>query len=175
MTGVEEVNAVVGANQGMAGDDAVSVDWDVGTRRRLGSLGLAAPELESVDVVVLDRREGTTTPVEPGALTVGGRRVVVVPDESEGSPSVEVWVAGGRERYGGVVDALRRTVALDASIDRAFDAARRPTRAGVDEEYPVDDGSVDGARAIERAVLALEGLDTPLAVGGFAAAAEPLR
>lgn len=166
MTGAHEVKAVLRPDPD-GSDDAVSVDWDVPTRQRLEDLGAGAPVSGGVDVVVLDRRGAETTPTEPGELTVGGRRVVVVPDRGGAGPPVEVWVVGDRERYEGVVDVLRRTVDLDASVDAAFDdAGRRNPREGAD-------GGPTG-RAIERTVLAFEVADTPLAVGGFAAAIEPL-
>lgn len=175
MTRLDEAGGVTGTGLDAVGhdDEYVSVDWEVRTGRRLERLGLGPSVSGSVDVVVLDRRGETATPAESGELTVDGRRVVVVPDRSGAGPPVEAWVAGGRERYEAVVDVLRRTVALDASIERAFDAARQP-RAG-DDERTTDRGSTGDSRAIERAIRAFEDADAALAVGGFAVAVEPLR
>ena len=185
MTGIHKRDAPNGFGSGATdGDDLVAVDWDVRTRRRLRRLGIAESVTGGVDVVVVDRRGGETTPREPGELTVDGRRVVVVPDRSDDAPPVELWVGGRPSRYAGVVRTLRRTVALDERVDAAFESARRRHRR-VRERA---DLSTDGGRSIpstgsttseidtvESVVLGFDETDTSLAVGGFATAVDPLR
>lgn len=155
-------------------DDPVTVDWDVRMRRCLRQVGLEESVAGRVDVLVVDRRGGETTPPEPGELRVDGHRVVVVPDRTDGAPAVRIRVAGGRERYGAAVRTLRRTVALDASVDAAFESARRRYR----RRHGNGGFTTDGGRptpSVESAVRGFDDADTSLAVGGFAAAVEPLR
>jgi hypothetical protein len=179
MTGVHEHEERDSDGPAGAGSDGgLIVDWDVRIRRRLRQVGLAASVSGSVDVVVVDRRGGETTPREPGEVTVEGRRVVVVPDRADGAPPVEVCVAGPRHRYADVVRTLRRTVLLDERVDAAFESARRRTRG----EAPArtDGGSVPpgpqapGVEAVESAALGFDTADVSLAVGGFAAAVGPI-
>jgi hypothetical protein len=181
MTGTHGTNGSEHGTDGPAGpsagpansEDAVTVEWDVRPSRRLRRLGLAGSVTGVVDVVVVDRRGGETTPGRPGELTVDGRRVLVLPDRAVGAPRVELWVAGPRERYERVVRTLRRTVELDARVDAAFEAARRRHRRG----RGPDGLSTDGGRATPPVGSVLEGFDGPavsLAVGGFAAAVDPV-
>lgn len=185
MTGVHEADTLEGSDPtATVGDDVVVVDWNVRTRRRLRGLGLAESVTGSVDVVVVDRRGEETTPPEPGELVVEGRRVVVVPDRSDGAPPVEIWVEGDRARHGPVVRVLRRTVALDSSVDAAFESARRRHRpTGGDGAVRADGGRsttvveppTSGLDAVESVALELAVTEMSLAVGGFAAAVDPLR
>lgn len=167
----------------------VTVVWDARTGRYLGRLGLERSVSGAVDVVVVDRRGGETTPAVPGELVIEGARVVVVPDRSDGAPPVEIRVEGRGDRNERVVRTLRRAVALDAALDDAFESARRghgPRRA--DDERPHTRLSADGGREVPvdhtepcirafpgDAIAELVDLDTALAVGGFAAVVEPLR
>lgn len=152
-------------------DTGFVVDWHVRTRRRLRTVGLARPV--SVAVVVVDRRGCETTPSGPGLLSVDGHRVLVVPDRRDGAPPVEVWVAGGPSQYGDVVRTLRWTVALDASIDAAFEAASQPRRVHPGDDVPTYRGSA--TRPTESMLLAFDDANTSLAIGGFAGAVELLE
>jgi hypothetical protein len=185
MTGVHEADTLEGSDPATTiGDDAVAVDWNVRIRHRLRGLGLAASVTGTVDVVVVDRRGHETTPPEPGDLIVEGRRVVVVPDRSDGAPPVEIWVGGDRARHGPVVRVLRRTVALDSSVDAAFESARRrrrpargdgTVRADGGRSVTVAEPPTSGLDAVESVALELAVTEVSLAVGGFAAAVDPLR
>jgi hypothetical protein len=171
MTGVHGVDTVEGHGPEVSGgDDLVTVEWDVRMDRYLRRVGL--PGVENVEVVVVDRRGGETTPTEPGVLFVDGHRVLVVPDRRVDAPPVETWVAGTRGRYGEVVRTLRRTVALDASVDAAFEAASSPRGGHADTVVSTDGGSA--TVLVESVVREFDDADTPLAVGGFAAAVEPV-
>lgn len=183
MTGAHKRDAPNGSGT-TDGDDLVAVEWEVRTRRRLRGLGIAESVTGRVDVVVVDRRGSETTPVEPGELTLGGRRVVVVPDRSDGAPPVELWVGGPRPRYADVVRTLRRTVALDARVDAAFESARRRhRRARGDVDLSTDGGrstppsgsATPGVDAVESGVLWFDETEASLAIGGFAAAVGPLH
>jgi len=141
-----------------------------------------------VDVVV-DRRGCETTPRVPGELDVEGRRVVVVPDRSDGAPPVGIRVRGRRDRCRRVVWTLRRAVAFDAMVDDTFECGRRrsrlPREDGDRSRRPLStDGgpsrsAAEGEVALRdtagRAASRLADADVPLAIGGFAAAVEPLR
>jgi len=180
MTGVHEHEALDSDGPAGAGSDGfLIVDWNARIRRRLRQVGLGASVGGSVDVVVLDRRGGETTPCEPGELTVEGRRVVVVPDRADGAPPVEICVAGPRQRYADVVRTLRRTVLLDERVDAAFESARRRRTRG-EAAARTDGGSVPpgphaaGVEAVESVALGFDAADVCLAVGGFAAAVGPI-
>lgn len=174
MTGPDEAGATEeNSTEVTSGDELVTVEWDVQADRRLRRVGLPDPGAEDVGVVVVDRRGGETTPGEPGVLSVDGHRVLVVPDRRADAPPVEVWVAGTRERYGEVVGTLRRTVVLDASVDAAFEAASRPRGHRADTGVSTDGGSV--SRPVESVVRGFDDAGTSLAVGGFAAAVEPIQ
>lgn len=185
MVGVDETDAVEEDDSTVTGgDDAVTVHWNAQLRSRLRELGLAGTVTGRADAVVVDRRGGHTTPADPGELTVDGRRVVVVPDRTEGAPPVELYAAGRRARYGRVVRVLRWTVLLDARVDAAFESTRRRHRLGRGESAVSTDGglSVPGAwsaspglDAVGSVTVELEAADTSLAIGGFAAAVEHLR
>lgn len=153
-------------------DHGVVVDWDVRLDRRLRSLGLSKAVPGTVDVVVIDRRGCETTPCRPGRLSVGDHRILVVPDRRDGASPVEMWVAGAPERYGGVVRTLRRIVALDASVDAAFESASS-TRGKSESGVSTDGGSKESLRG--SMITSLDVADTALAVDGFAGAVEPLE
>ncbi len=171
MTGAHEVDTVEGHGpEATGGDDPVTVEWGVRIDRHLRRIGL--PGVGNVEVVVVDRRGGETTPAEPGVLSVDGHRVLVVPDRRVDAPPVEIWVAGTRGRYGEAVRTLRRTVALDARVDAAFEAASRSRGHHADTNVSTDGGSV--TRPVESVVRGFDDVETSLAVGGFAAAVEPV-
>lgn len=173
MTDVNEIGARERYEPGATGgDDTVTVEWEVRVARRLRRVGLPDPDAGNVEVVVVDRRGGETTPGEPGVLSVDGHPVLVVPDRRVDAPPVEVWVSGTWRRYAGVVRTLRRTVALDARVDAAFEAASRPRGHHADTSVSTDGGSV--THPVESIVRGFDDVETSLAVGGFAAAVEPV-
>lgn len=160
------------------GDVGMVVDWDVPMRRRLEAVGLAGsvPSVADVDAVVVDRRGSETTPCEPGVLPLDGRRVLVVPDRRDGAPAIEVWVSGTADRFEGLVRTLRLTVTLDESVEDAFASASQSPRADPWGRVPTDGDRP--ASPVESLLERFEGLDetgTALAIGGFAAAVEPLE
>lgn len=172
MTGTDEAEWVDEGGTGTGTDDGVVVDWDVRLDPRLRSIGLSKAVPGTVDVVVVDRRGCETTPCRPGRLSVGDHRILVVPDRRDGASPVEMWVAGTPKRYGGVVRTLRKIVALDASVDAAFESASS-TRETSESGVSTDGGSRECLRG--SMVTSLDIADTALAVGGFAGAVEPLE
>ena len=190
MEGTSEAGVVEGHLGGTrVGVDGVEVVWGARIPRFLGRFGLGGSVSGRVDAVVVDRRGCETTPRVPGELDVEGRRVVVVPDRSDGAPPVEAGVRGHRDRYGRLVRTLRSVVAFDAMIDDAFECARRRSRVPREDgdhrctplstdggpSHSAHEGETDERDAAGRAARLLADVDTPLAVGGFAAAVEPLR
>lgn len=155
-----------------AGDDPVTVEWGVPLDRRLRRVGLPDPGVGDVEVVVLDRKGGEPTPAEPGVLSVDGHRALVSPDRRIDAPPVEVRIAGTPRRCGEVVRTLRRTVALDASADAAFEAVSRPQGDHADTSVSTDGVSV--TPSVEPVVSGFDDAETSLAAGGVAAAVEPL-
>jgi hypothetical protein len=155
-----------------AGEDLVTVEWDVLVDRRLRRVGLPDPGVRDVEVVVVGRRGDESTPAEPGVQSVDGHRIPVVSDRRVDAPPVEVRVAGTPRRCGEVVRPLRRTVALDASADAAFEAASRPQGDHADTSVSTDGVSV--TPSVEPVVSGFDDAETSLAVGGVAAAVEPL-
>ena len=190
MNGVRETDTVDRRPPEPTGDaDRVTVVWDARTGRYLQRLGLEGSVSGTVDAVVVDRRGCETTPSVPGELVIEGVRVVVVPDRSDGAPPVEIRIGGRGDRNERIVRTLRRAVALDAALDDAFESARRgqePRRA--DDERPharlstdggpelsVDHSETSGREFAGDSITELVDVDTSIAIGGFAAAVEPLR
>ena len=154
------------------GDDLVTVERGVRMDRRLRRVGLPDPGVGNVEVVVVDRRGGEATPAEPGVLSVDGHRVLVVPDRRVDAPPVEVWVSGTGERYDGVVRTLRRVVALGARVEAAFETASRPRGRRAETDVSTDGGSA--SRPLESVERGVDDVEAALAVGGFAAAVDPV-
>lgn len=189
MNGVPETEVVDRHPPGPASDDRVTVVWDARTGRALQRFGLEESVSGTVDAVVVDRRGCETTPAAPGELVVEGARVVVVPDRSDSSPPVEIRIDGRGDRNERVVRTLGRAVALDAALDDAFESARRGHGSRRAEDgRPHSRCSTDGGPEVPTdhtepclrtfpgdAITVLVELDTSIAVGGFAAAVEPLR
>ena len=174
MTGPDTKETMDGREPDPAGVDAeAAVDWSVRLDRRLRTVGLSGRAPEDVNVVVVDRRGAGTTPCEPGVLSVGDHRVLVVPDRRDGAAPVEIWVADTRDRYGEVVRTLRRTVALDASVDATFESATRSRRSSAGNDVSTDGGSKP--HPIGAVLPAFDTVDTALAIGGLAGAVEPLE
>lgn len=88
--------------------------------------------VREADLLVVDRRGEATRTDEPGEARIAGARVVVVPAEPGLRPTVEVYTRASAEAP--PVEAIRRTVELDACTAAHYDVAARLAAAEAEGE-----------------------------------------